>query len=390
MRILYYTWLENSSEDMAETFIFLGHKLIKCRIPFQDYEQDESFTSQLSELVSKYACDCIFTFNFFPLLAKIAEKFQIKYISWVYDCPHWTLYSPAVRSAYNYIFVFDYAQFLRLKAFEIPHLYHFPLAVNTRRICEAMGEPQREGYVEGRETPKISFVGSLYENNRFDQIVHLPEYLRGYLEGIMQAQGLIYGYNFVEELLTEKIIRQMNSWISMQLPEAYMVSQRELYAAMLNEKITSRERISSLRSLSQNGSLRVYTASDLSLVPEAVAGGTVDYRREMPEVFRQSKINLNMTLRSIKSGIPLRALDIMGAGGFLLSNYQQELAEQFEDGKELVLYASAEELIEKSRYYLANEEERCEIAYRGYLKVQKLFSYEVRVKQMLELVEKGI
>mgnify|MGYP002508081159 CR=1 FL=1 len=45
----------------------------------------------------------------------------------------------------------------------------------------------------------------------------------------------------------------------------------------------------------------------------------------------------------------------MGAGGFLLSNYQTELAEQFEDGKELALYASKEELLAKAQYYLSHE-----------------------------------
>ncbi len=111
----------------------------------------------------------------------------------------------------------------------------------------------------------------------------------------------------------------------------------------------------------------------------------MDYTSQMPKIFRDSKINLNMSLRSITSGIPLRALDVMGAGGFLLSNYQPELAECFEDGKELALYGSAQELIEKAAYYLAHEEERQEIAAAGFRKVQELFSYEVKVKQMLEL-----
>ena len=77
----------------------------------------------------------------------------------------------------------------------------------------------------------------------------------------------------------------------------------------------------------------------------------------------------------------------MGAGGFLLSNYQTELAEQFEDGKELVLYGSAEELLDKIRYYLSHEKERQQIAHCGYIKVQKFFSYETRVKQMFQLVQ---
>ena len=107
---------------------------------------------------------------------------------------------------------------------------------------------------------------------------------------------------------------------------------------------------------------------------------------EMPRVFRDSRINLNISLRSIRSGIPLRALDIMGAGGFLMSNYQPELAEYFEDGKELAMYGSAQELIDKTAYYLSHEEERRQIAKAGFGKVQELFSYEVRVTQMLDLV----
>ena len=75
-----------------------------------------------------------------------------------------------------------------------------------------------------------------------------------------------------------------------------------------------------------------------------------------------------------------------GSGGFLLSNYQPELAEYFEDGKELALYASPQELLDKAAYYLTHEEERRQIAAAGLRKVRELFSYEVRVKRMLELV----
>lgn len=385
MRILYYTWFENSQEDMAETLAFLGHEIVACNISFGDYEEDEGFAKRLSEVIKEYSCDCVFSFNFFPIIARTAEEFRIKYISWIYDCPHWTLYSPSVKSVYNYIFVFDKVQFMMLEQLGLPHLYHFSLAVNTRMLSERMGNPQH-GNVE-QEKDDISFVGSLYENNRYDMIRYLPEYVRGYLEGTMRAQELVYGYNFVAELLTDDIIEQMNAFISMELPKSYAVSKREMYAAMINEKITSRDRILLLNMLSENYRLMLYTASNRKLVPGAVCAGTVAYRQEMPGVFRHSKINLNMTLRSIQSGIPLRALDIMGAGGFLLSNYQPELAEQFEDGKELALYASLEELLDKTQYYLSHEEERREIAYQGFRKVQTLFSYETRVKQMLEIVE---
>ena len=66
--------------------------------------------------------------------------------------------------------------------------------------------------------------------------------------------------------------------------------------------------------------------------------GEVHYMYEMPLVFKCSKINLNITLRSIRNGIPLRAMDIMGAGGFLLTNHQNDFAMHFVDGEDYVLF----------------------------------------------------
>ena len=63
MRILYYTWFENSQEDMEETLLFLGNGVVKCNIPFHDYEEDQAFTEQLSKVIEQYACDSIFSFN---------------------------------------------------------------------------------------------------------------------------------------------------------------------------------------------------------------------------------------------------------------------------------------------------------------------------------------
>ena len=39
----------------------------------------------------------------------------------------------------------------------------------------------------------------------YRQVQYLPEYLRGYIEGIIVAQQKVYGYNFVQEVIEEKI-----------------------------------------------------------------------------------------------------------------------------------------------------------------------------------------
>jgi spore maturation protein CgeB len=114
--------------------------------------------------------------------------------------------------------------------------------------------------------------------------------------------------------------------------------------------------------------------------------GRVDYQREMPYVFKCSDINLNITLRSIRTGIPLRCLDILGSGGFLLSNYQADFYEHFIPGEDLVLFESHEDCIRKCDYYLKHDKERQQIAANGYGKVKECHTYEIRLKEIFESV----
>ncbi len=104
----------------------------------------------------------------------------------------------------------------------------------------------------------------------------------------------------------------------------------------------------------------------------------------MPRIFHLSRINLNFTSKPIRTGLPLRVWDILGAGGFVLTNYQTEITEYFEPGKELETFASEDELLDKISYYLEHEEERRQIARNGYEKVKAEASFELRIRQMLE------
>lgn len=65
--------------------------------------------------------------------------------------------------------------------------------------------------------------------------------------------------------------------------------------------------------------------------------GYVDYYSQMPAAFSQAKVNVNISLKTIRTGIPLRVLDILSCGGFLITNFQEELLEYFEPGVDLVI-----------------------------------------------------
>jgi spore maturation protein CgeB len=75
----------------------------------------------------------------------------------------------------------------------------------------------------------------------------------------------------------------------------------------------------------------------------------------------------------------------MGAGGFLLSNYQSEFYDFFEPGSDMVIFESEQDLLDKCRYYLAHDAERAQIAANGLGKIKDNYTYKNILTQMLEI-----
>ena len=101
----------------------------------------------------------------------------------------------------------------------------------------------------------------------------------------------------------------------------------------LGFKTAQKERIRNLNALASRFEVNLYTDRTDDRLRGVHVKESVDYREEMPLVFHESDINMNFTIRNIRTGLPLRIWDILGAGGFLLTNYQIELGDFFENGK---------------------------------------------------------
>ena len=193
---------------------------------------------------------------------------------------------------------------------------------------------------------------------------------------MMDSQSLIYGYNFLEDALPLEICEEFKKYYPLKLPIDFEEDLVGLVAnSFLSRKITHTERIKTLNYISQNHSVHLYTSDPIDNIPNIINKGFVEYGEKMAYVFKCSKINLNMTSKAIKTGLPLRIFDILGCQGFLITNFQSEIPEYFEDGVDLVTYESLPDLEEKINYYLQHEEERLEIAKNGYEKVKNYYTF---------------
>ena len=130
----------------------------------------------------------------------------------------------------------------------------------------------------------------------------------------------------------------------------------------------------------------LFTRSDATPLKNVIVHEGVQTLTEMPLIFNRSRINLNMTIKSIQTGLPLRIFDIMGCGGFCMTNYQEEITDMFDIGQDIECYGSMEELIDKCAYYLEHEDVRARIAENGYRKVSEAHTYK---KRIMEILRKG-
>jgi len=352
-----------------------------------DYElrKSDSFLAALYSVLENQQFDFCFSYNFFPLMATACYKCNIKYVSFVYDSPQVKLYSYTVTYPTNYIFLFDSSLVTQFQKEGLTTFYYMPLPVNADRIHSLLQKP----YDSARLSADVSFVGSLYNENHnlYDSLQGISSYTKGYLDAIMQAQSHVYGYNFLEECLTPAITAELQNAAHYQKNPDGVESLSFIFSDYyLCRKLTSMERINILTDVASHFPLKIFTPNNNYVIPNASNMGVADYLTETPYIFHDSKINLNITLRSIKSGIPLRCMEIMSCGGFLLTNYQSDFLKHFVMGEDFVFFESKNDLLQKIHYYLVHEDERIAIAESGYQKVLKNHSFDTIFQKIYNII----
>lgn len=344
----------------------------------EDFEKLEKF-------LSEHSFDCLISYLFVPEISDLCQKQGRTYIGWVYDSPLMSLFHPSVSNPCNYLFIFDRAQYEHMKSYHIPHLYYLPLGVNISRT----GALNISAEDEKNFSCDISFIGNLYEDNSYNLFIsQLPEDIAAELKLYLLKHLCNWHNSKPWPRVSQKTADYMektfgaDTWVRQEMD-------LDLYLGilLLSRKLAEMDRITVLNALASHHTVDFYTKSKCRNLPNVQIHQGVDYYTDMNKIFYLSKINLNITLPSIETGLPQRILDIMGSGGFVLTNYQQEIDDCFVIGKEIEVFHDLDELLEKTAYYLSHEEERLKIAMNGYLKVRDNFSYTHQLKHILQTVK---
>ncbi len=379
MKIIVYEWNQLNDSIAEENFKRLGYEVEVFSRKINHYTKDLDFASEMINRIHTSVIDAVFSFNYFPIISSVCNTVGIPYYSLVYDCPHLTLFSKTIYHDCNHVGCFDRSLVKRFRRMGINSVSYIPIPVDVNYFsCKGSDYISDVSFVGSMYTDEHSYYDKLkvtpIEKARMDSAVNeevfnyyakdielffrdendnIDEALINYYEQLLRAEDLLPGDEYIEDV--EYIFQSI----------------------VLRKQVTilEREKLISKLSLMDND-FKLYSASKIDNPDiNRVLMGVVDYKNQMPLVFKNSKVNINITLRSIQTGIPLRVLDILGCGGFCLSNYQRELEEELRLDEEIVVYKSYEECIDKLNYYLKHDDARSKIALAGKSAVADRFNY---------------
>ena len=370
---------EDVMHFLSEMFGAAGLKELYYDFKGKDVYDNGEFKELFEKELNTESFDCVMSTDFYPVIAELCHRREIKYISWPYDAPMNVLPCPQMGYETNFIFHFDKIEIEKYRKLGYDRFWHMALGVNTRKYDVF--------HPEDRFAGDIAFLGKLYRSKLPIIKQGLSGELVVYLDKLVKVQKENRDRWIVDELVSQPIIDEMNRQYEAAGTGLSLVKEQITYT--IAEYVTYLDRVELLEMLGRRFDVHLYTYdigdTEKELLKNVKIHGPVYYNTEMPVLFKTARINLNSSLRSAQSAVPLRALDVFGCGGFLLSNAQPELKEFFEDRKEVVLFKDTSEAIELAGYYLDHDDERKEIAAAGYEKVKRDFKYEDKLAKMFEI-----
>lgn len=388
MRILYLASEKLQIAAVPFTLNEMGHQVGIYPCPMEQVERDAGRQEEFERFIRSNALDLLISNTFYACAAEASHQYGIKYAVYGMDSPHYGLWQ-AKQARYDnvYLFQFDQRECTVLRQNGYRNIWYMPLAARNKDSLIVTDDDVRKYRAD------ISFVGSVYTANVFDELsASFPNTITDTVMELIEESAFRWdGADRITKQLEQEtdpywdklyeMFRRMDTGVRLEIPKEYL-----LKSWMIDRKLTNIERNMVLELLAERYDLKLYTRETEKVAPVIKRFGEVDSGTDAMKVFYSSKINLNLTLRSIESGLPLRIFDIMSVGGFVLTDYREDAAELFEEDKEIVMYRSPEEMLDKIDYYLSHEEDRIRIGVNAWQKVKGEYSYGAQLAKILKIV----
>lgn len=341
------------------------------------------FVRQLLEAVVSFRPDCCITLNHMGVdvegvLMDLLARLQLPLASWFVDNPHLIihLYSRCV-SPWTTLFTWDSDNIPTLRAAGFEHVFHLPLGTDPDRF-----HPDKSARAPAAWKADLSFVGN-----------SMVYKVGGRLKNGRFPRPLLLSFRAVARDFMESETRSVADFLREAHPQTFAH-----YAALPdNEARLAYETAVTWQAtrLYRNGCVRRL----LPLRPLIVgdAGWKIEFRHEarqprymdalsyydqLPLFYGQSQVNFNCTSKQMKGAVNQRVFDVPAAGGFVLTDWREQMDELF-DPHEMACYHEPEEAPDMARHFLAHPQERRRLTLAARRRVLACHTWQHRLQTML-------
>lgn len=328
-------------------------------VTYINFEQRTEFLEELFKIAASFQPDFVFTINHAGLdyqgrVLELLGKCRIPVVSWFVDRPEAFIKSSYELTDMLGIFCWDPSteEYFRDKGL----LYHYlPLAADTDIFC-----PERRS-----ETYTVSFVGSSW-TKKIDKKIQTLKFSNFELENYSE-----YAEKYLE---SGKIPAELS----------------DRYKSLIRLEATRLHRLRALRNIISYHPVIVGDLFWKHELPETHFDWLprLDYERELPDFYRSSRINFNITSFQSRSALNQRVYDVPATKSVLLTNYSKALEGMFEPGVEVLSYKNEDEIKIIMDQCMNNDKMIKRVRAAGLRRVLSCHTYDHRVREIVRTVTK--
>ena len=191
MNILFYRYGSICEPDIIASFKHLGFNITEdTREVYNKQLLPSDCINGLAKLLKQNTYSFVFSINFFPSVSDVCNIWGIPYLCLIVDSPVLELFSTSLANPCNKVFLFDRQLYNDFHHINPDGIFHIPLATNVRDNYATA--TMASAADRARFSSDISFIGSLYSEKCLYNKITLPEEMRGYVDGLIEAQLLVH------------------------------------------------------------------------------------------------------------------------------------------------------------------------------------------------------
>lgn len=326
----------------------------------------------------------VLTINISEKVRQICKLLGLNYVSWTVDIPAYNFFQPENRNPLYRHYTADCVAYQQARSLGWNNVYYLPPATSGKVKTQQDLETWRhlKNYVV--------FIGNTSFVSEFQNLIGLVSAkCSQQLNEMIIRQVESPDYWCLPQIINEFISTYpalwhevVNRW-GLQPTDGYTVKDKLAY--YLGKESAGRIRLNLVEEIMKKCKVAVFGDEGwqkLAHNPNFLYGGTANHYTEVPAIYQSAGVNLNLTRPYAQNRVlPVRIFDVLGSGGFLLSNEDSLLKEYFRPDEHLIL-CSSKDIAEQAANWLNKPARiRQEIAEAGQKLVtdQHLFEHRWRM-----------